>query len=64
MDEGILRRIGKYHADVFPFDLYLAHPWGKDPEFAPGGTGNVELHQKMFQEAASTWTGEEEAPSL
>jgi hypothetical protein len=47
MAQGVMRAVSKYSSDIFPLDVYLANPWGEDPEVGD----KAAEHRQVFREA-------------
>ena len=50
--DGFMRVIGRYHHDIFPFEIFIGQPWKGDLELAEQGADRIDEHRRVFREAA------------
>ena len=52
-DEGLMRAVGKYHHDIFPFEIFIGRPWSGDKELAKEGAEKIQDHIANFLTAST-----------
>jgi len=50
-EEGFMRAVGKYHHDIFPYEIYIGKPWKEDRELAEQGPQASAENRRRFNES-------------
>ncbi|MHC4606059.1 MAG: hypothetical protein ACYTAF_03905 [Planctomycetota bacterium] len=50
-DDGFMRAVGRYHHDIFPFEIFIGRPWKGDRDLAAEGAEKIKEHREMFAQA-------------